>query len=91
MTSSLLKKVVVACLLVASFASAVPAFAQSRLGFYRVDRVLGDDTDTWRVWMPAGEVIRVVVDGNRRISNLDLRVSGAPFRPFFVRSVPGWS
>jgi hypothetical protein len=82
MTSSLLKKVVVACLLVTSFVSAVPAAAQSQLGFYRSSRVLGEDTDTWRVYVPAGRPIRIVVDGNRRISDLDLQVfdgvSGAP-------------
>jgi hypothetical protein len=74
MTSPLLKKVVVACMLITSFVSAVPAAAQSQLGFYRSSRVLGDDTDTWRVYVPAGHPIRIVVDGNRRISDLDLRV-----------------
>jgi hypothetical protein len=38
---------------------ATPAFAQ----FFRTDRVLAYDTDTWRVWAPSGQT-RVTVSGD---------------------------
>jgi hypothetical protein len=38
---------------------ATPAFA----GFFRTERVLAYDTDTWRVWAPSGQT-QVIVDGD---------------------------
>jgi len=69
MTSSLWKKMIVACVVVTALASGTTAFAQS---FYRSDRVLAFDTDVWRVWVPAGSS-RVVVDAGTQ-TDIDLEV-----------------
>jgi hypothetical protein len=53
------KTLVLTCAALLVVAAAAPAFAQ----FFRTDRVLAFDTDTWRVWAPAGQT-RVVVDGD---------------------------
>lgn len=60
MTNTLVRKTLVLTFsLLLLIAAAVPAVAQ----FVRHDRVLAFDTDTWRVWAPAGAT-RVVVDGD---------------------------
>ena len=67
MTKALLK-MIVACLVVTSLASGT-AFAQ---GFFRSGRVLGYDTDVWRVWVPEGQV-EVIVDAGTQ-TDVDLFV-----------------
>jgi len=75
MTKTLLKSLVVGCLMIVGFAQAVPVGAQSA-NFVRNDRILGHDTDVWRVWVPAGRMVRVVVDGQTH-TDLDLEVRDA--------------
>ena len=69
MTSSQLKKTIVAFVAIAVLASGT-AFAQTIASFS--DRVNGFDTDVWRVWVPAGSS-RVVVAGGRH-TDIDLEV-----------------
>ena len=75
MTRMLLKGFVVGCLMIVVLAQSVPAAAQSP-NFVRHDRILGYDTDVWRVWVPAGRIVRVVVDGQTH-TDLDLEVRDA--------------
>ena len=70
MTSSLLKKTIVAFVALAVLASGTAAFAQTI--FSRSDRVLGLDTDVWRVWVPAGSN-RIVVEAGSH-TDVDLEV-----------------
>jgi hypothetical protein len=70
MTSSLLKKTIVAFVAIAVLASGTAAFAQTF--FSRSDRVLGFDTDVWRVWVPAGSNRVVVAAGSH--TDIDLEV-----------------
>lgn len=53
------KTLILTCAALLLLAVAAPALAQ----FARSDRVLAFDTDTWRVWAPAGQT-RVVVNGD---------------------------
>ena len=51
MTNTLARKfVTLTCAALLVIGAATPAFAD----FYRADRVRAFDTDTWRVWVPAG-------------------------------------
>src|SRR5688572_20095365 len=60
MTNNLVRKIaVVLFTLLLVGAVAAPSFAQ----FLRTDRVLAYDTDTWRVWTPAGDR-RLIVEGD---------------------------
>ena len=75
MTRMLLKSLVVGALMIVGLVQAVPVAAQSPM-FVRNDRILGYDTDVWRVWVPAGRMVRVVVDGQTH-TDLDLEVRDA--------------
>jgi hypothetical protein len=69
MTSSQLKKTIVAFVAIAVLASGT-AFAQTIASFS--DRVNGFDTDVWRVWVPAGSS-RVVINAGAH-TDVDLEV-----------------
>lgn len=69
------KSVVVAGLTAVALAGAAAGVDAQSNGFRRVDIVEAGEVDTWRVWVPAGEV-RVVVDGDGD-TDLDLEVIDA--------------
>ena|SRR5688572_18419595 len=74
MRTAVLKKVVVGLAVLASATVASQSAVAAAAGeFYRVDRVLAHDTDVWRVWVPAGASVRVLVDGDGD-TDLDLHV-----------------
>lgn len=75
MTKTWMKALVIGTLMVVGMVQAVPLSAQSA-NFVRNDRILGYDTDVWRVWVPAGRTVRVVIDGQTH-TDLDLEVRDA--------------
>ena len=74
MRTAVLKKVVVGLAVLASLTVATEsAFAAAAGEFYRVDRVQAQETDVWRVFVPAGALVDVTVIGDGD-TDLDLFV-----------------